>query len=29
MAHTHDLGYGLHGQAIVVGGPDGFVSPLS
>jgi hypothetical protein len=28
VAHAHDLGDGLHGQAIVVGGADGFVSLL-
>lgn len=29
MAHAHDLGNGLHRQAIVVGGADGFVPLLS
>jgi hypothetical protein len=29
MAHAHDLSDGLHRQAVVVGGPDGFVSLVS
>lgn len=28
MAHAHDLGDGLHGQALAVGRPYGFVSLL-
>jgi hypothetical protein len=29
VAHAHDLGDGLHRQAVVVGGADGFVAFLS
>jgi hypothetical protein len=28
MAHAHDLGNGLHGQTLAVGGADGFVALL-
>lgn len=28
MAHAHDLGDGLHGQALAVGRADGFVPLL-
>jgi len=28
VAHAHDLGDGLHGQAIAVGGADGLVALL-
>jgi hypothetical protein len=28
VTHVHNLGDGLHGQAIVVGGADGFVPLL-
>jgi hypothetical protein len=28
VAHAHDLGDGLHGQALAVGGTDGLIPPL-